>query len=441
MRQRIVSVAITAVTVALVLFAVPLAVVVQQVLFGQAQLELERSALRAAARVGPDFAAGDQVELPPETTRTVGIYDPELRLRAGDGPSVGDQAVRQAARGSITQITVDHTLVIAVPVASAETVIAVARASVPTWVIWSQVMVAWLVLAGLAVAALAVAALVARRQARLLSKPLESLAAVSQQITSGDFAARVEPSEIPEVQRVADTQNAMLNALTELLHRERIFSTQASHQLRTPLTALQLGLERALDQATLTASDQREALTEATEQITQLHRTVDDLLHAARAGPESWLKAKPATLDMVLAQTRNIWHGALAERGRQLAVEATAEADTAAVPGRPVIQIMNVLIDNALSHGSGTVTIRARIIAGATAVDVIDEGDLSMSQDEIFSRHRHGETGQGQGIGLPLARSIAEACGGRLLLAAHSPTRFTLVVPEADLPADHDQRS
>jgi len=428
MRQRIVRVAVAAVVVALALFAVPLGVVVQNTLFSEERLELERAALQAGARVGPDFAAGDDVELPTDPTRTIGIYDPAMRLRAGRGPETGDRTTRRAATGVVAETDEDQQLVVAVPITSSERVVGVVRAAIPTGVTWSHVLLAWLVLAGLAAAAMAAAVLVARRQARLLSAPLEDLSGVSQRVADGDLTARAGESRIPEIHRVADTHNAMVDRLTDLLERERRFSADASHQLRTPLTGLQLVLEQARAHAERPGYDTRPALAEASVQVDLLHHTIDDLLRVTRAGPDSWLNADSTTLGAVLTDTQRLWHGPLAEHGRQLTVSIDRDLAAVPVPGRAVVQIVNVLLDNALRHGAGSVTLDGRGIGDTVAIDVSDEGSIGADPDNLFTRRS--ADGSGHGIGLPLARSIAEACGGRLRLTSPAPTRFSLILPE-----------
>lgn len=428
MRRRITHVAVTAVVVALALFVVPLGVVVRNALFNEERLELERAALHTAISIGPDFAAGDPIDLPEDRTRTIGVYDRSLRLRTGRGPTAGDDVVHRAAHGAVADTTAAHTLVLAIPITSSETVVGVVRAAVPTSITWSHVLLAWLALAGLAAAALTVAVLVARQQGRLLSAPLEQLSAISQRVADGDLTARSQPSRIPEIDQVGDTQNTMVDRLTDLLQRERTFSAGASHQLRTPLTGLQLGLDRARDQAEHPGYDPRPALADASRQVDQLHATIDDLLQITRAGSGSWPSTDTTPLGAVLTDAEQRWHGPLAERGRHLTVHLDRDVTTAPVPGRAVVQILNVLIDNALRHGAGSVTLSGRGIGDTTAIDVADEGSIDADPASLFLRRRH--NGAGHGIGLPLAQSIAEACGGRLRLAAPTPTTFSLLFPE-----------
>jgi hypothetical protein len=137
MRQRVVRVAVGAVAVALVLFAVPLAMMVRSAFFTQERGELERVALAAALHVGPQFASGDKVELPTTVTdNPVGVYDMKMRLRAGRGPGAADEVTRRAAKGVVADGRIGTDLVVAVPVTSAENVVGVVRASVADAVVW-----------------------------------------------------------------------------------------------------------------------------------------------------------------------------------------------------------------------------------------------------------------------------------------------------------------
>jgi len=408
-----------------VLFALPLAIVVRSAFFTQERVELERAALATALHVGPQFASGDQVELPPTAAdNLVGVYDLKMRLRAGKGPGAADPVTRRAGKGVVANGQIGSDLVVAVPVTSGENVVGVVRASVAGAVVWVRVILAWLVMTALAIAALIVAILVARRQARLLSEPLEALAGVSRRIAEGDLAARAEPNVIPEIHQVAQTHNAMVGRLTEMIDKERHFSADASHQLRTPLTGLELGIEAALANP---PADVRPVLLTAARQVRELHRTVDEVLALARLGSDQWLVAVPRPLGQVMGEVESGWHGALAAQGRRLLVDLEPGLTTIEVRGSLVTQILNVLIDNAVRHGRGGVTLHAREMSEALAVDVGDEGSIALDTNAVFDRGTSG--GDGPGIGLALARSLAEASGGRLVLTRRSPTNFTLFLP------------
>jgi len=92
-----------------------------------------------------------------------------------------------------------------------------------------------------------------------------------------------------------------------------------------------------------------------------------------------------------------------------------------------VRQVLSVLLDNAAGHGSGTVTIEVRDAGDALAIDVSDQGSgITVRPEELFTR-RAGRAA-GHGIGLALARSLAEAEGGRLSLTRPVPPTFTLFI-------------
>lgn len=433
MRRRVVRVAVTAVTVALILFGLPLAFVAQRLILSEERGELERTALTAAAAVGPGFGAADPAELPrAEGDKHVAVYDASLRLHVGQGPAAADPVVRAAITGQPSDGIVAGEIVVAVPVSSAETVIAVVRASTSSGVVWQWVLVAWGVLAALAAAALVGSVLVARRQARVLSEPLEALSRAADRVADGDLRARSEPGGVTEIQRVAIAQNAMLDRLTSFLLRERHFSADASHQLRTPLAGLQLTLDNLLDAMTTPAEAAlRPGLTDAAEQVRALEATVTDLLQLSRPTPDEAPAVAPRALATILSDVETRWHGTLAAMGRRLVIRKDTGIgdDDVLVPGFVVVEILAILLQNAVEHGRGTVIVDVRDLGDALALDVADEGAVLVSPITVFERGQSG--GTGTGIGLALARSMVESIGGRLALASVTPTRFSCFLPRS----------
>lgn len=316
------------------------------------------------------------------------------------------------------------TLTVAVPVSHNERVIGVARTSVPAQEVWNRVLLAWGALLGTVLIALGAAVLVARRQARALSTPLEGLSRTSQAVADGDLSARAATCGIPEIDLVAETHNAMVRQLAQLLQRERDFTANASHQLRTPLTGLQLGLEAAL---TAPGSDLRAAIGEALEHATHLNNTIDEVLQLATAGPVTGARASSQPAGELLQRAERRWHGPLAKDGRRLVLAFDPQAASLPVPGRTTEQILDILLDNAHLHGSGTVTVSLRDLGSALALDVADEGTHALDAKSLFARGA--TTGPGSGIGLALARELAGAAGARIALSGTAPTRFTLLLP------------
>ncbi|MFD8717992.1 histidine kinase dimerization/phospho-acceptor domain-containing protein [Streptomyces sp. NPDC059629] len=427
MRQRVVRVALTAALVAVVLLAVPLALAIRSSLYADQRDTLERSALAAAVRVSPDFVTGDPVELPtPPAGGRLGLYDPHLRLRAGSGPRPGDTPVRQALGGAAVRGRAGADLVVAVPVSHAEKVIGVVRASTRAASVRDRVVAAWTLLLGVAVLALTVAVLVARRQARALAAPLEDLSRHCRAVTEGDLAARAAPSSVAEIDQVALTHNEMLQTLSELLRHERDFTANASHQLRTPLTGLQLALEAGLaqdDDARL-----RPVLAEALATTERLHHTVEEVLRLSRSRETARPTTGTIAVRQLLRETEERWHGLFAQDGRRLECAGQDAPADVRVPGASVSEVLGILLDNARMHGRGTVRVAVRDLEDALAFDVSDEGAVTGEPSRLFDRGRTGD-GEGTGIGLALARDLAVSLGGRLSLTSPHPATFTLLLP------------
>jgi signal transduction histidine kinase len=425
MRRRIVTTIIVIVVLAVVGFGIPLGIAVANLYRDEALRRLERDATRASIEVPASARTSrDPIELPTMIDGTrLAAYDASGALLAGDGPNPADAEVFQALNGSPASGSSDGALVFVLPLTSEESVYAVVRASAPEHAVVDRIHRAWLAMSGLAAAVLAFAAVFAIWQARRLSRPVADLASVATLLGQGDFATRARRSGVPEVDAAAAALDATAERLGLLVQRERAFSADASHQLRTPLTGLRVQLESAL----LTPdADPRAAIEEALPAVDRLEAIIDDLLAIGR---DVLPAREPLDVTRVLHDTDARWHGALAARGRRL--EVTIDAGTASPPAaEPAIrQVLDVLVGNAVEHGDGTVRVLARPAGGGVAIEVSDEGQgVNGDADLIFNRRTH--PGVGRGIGLALARSLAEAEGGRLMLRETGPhPTFRLLLP------------
>jgi signal transduction histidine kinase len=199
-----------------------------------------------------------------------------------------------------------------------------------------------------------------------------------------------------------------------------------SHQLRTPLTGLRLHLETALANPTV---DSNTAMTVALGEVDRLERTIDDLLALAR---DVGSDGEPLDVREVIGDVEQSWHGRLAAAGRPLRVEIERDIGTAQASRGAVRQVLDVLIANAQTHGQGAVRVSAQRVPGGVTVDVSDNGPgVEGDTRAIFERRSGGDTNHG--IGLSLARSLAEAEGGRLLLVEPGPKpTFRLVLRAGD---------
>ncbi|MGW7486328.1 HAMP domain-containing sensor histidine kinase [Streptomyces sp. NPDC054786] len=433
MRRRILRAVVIAVVCAVVLFSVPLAVATLRLYRQDETRELQQLAQRVAVTVPADVRhPRDPMELPPvESDTWIGVYDDGARLVTGSGPAGGDSSVRDALAGRVSAQRLGNRLVVAVPVGSGERVRAVVRASSPAARPLQRAVLTWVAMLALAAVAVGVGAVLGTRSSRRLARPLESLARTAGRLETGDLAARAGPSGLPEADAVATALNRAAERIEGLLRRERAFSADASHQLRTALTRVRLELESALAADGEASADPRAALHAALDSLTAMETTVDDLLALARDVPEQ----APLDVRELLADAERRWHGELAAAGRPLRITVVEQLPEAVGSARAGRQVLDVLLSNALNHGVGAVTVTARDATGVVAVDVADEGPGLPAGEDVFAR-RYGDTGRGHDsghrIGLALARSLVDAEGGRLIVSRRAPhPRFTWLIAGA----------
>ncbi|MEU1788007.1 ATP-binding protein [Streptomyces sparsogenes] len=288
----------------------------------------------------------------------------------------------------------------------------------------------------LAVALLAVLAAVflAVRQARRLSAPLTDLAETAERLGSGDPRPRHRRYGVPELDRVADVLDASAERIARMLTAERRLAADASHQLRTPLTALSMRLE----EITLTDDPEtvKEEATIALAQVERLTDVVQRLLTNSR-DPRTG-SAVAFDLDEVVKQQIEEWRPATRSEGRAIVRSGKKGLRAVGTPGA-VAQVLATLIENSLMHGDGTVALRTRVTGNQAVVEVSDEGpgvppDLGA---RVFERTVSGRNSTG--LGLAVARDLAEADGGRLELLQQNPPVFALFLSREAGEAEADE--
>jgi heavy metal sensor kinase len=264
-------------------------------------------------------------------------------------------------------------------------------------------------------AALLLASLLGYLVAGAALRPVERMRARAAEISASRLDERLPVVRSrDEVSRLGETLNAMLARLETSLERERSFVADASHELRTPLAHLQaeveLALERPRDRAELEGALRTVAV--ETDRLSQL---AADLLLLARAD-EGGL---PLRLDHVVARevmegvaTRYARRAADAGRAIEVGGDVTVHVDRLRIE-----QALGNLIDNALRHGSGTISVSARAQDDSAVFEVRDEGAgfpsrLGERAFERFSRAEESRTSPGSGLGLAIVAAVTEAHGG-----------------------------
>jgi signal transduction histidine kinase len=271
----------------------------------------------------------------------------------------------------------------------------------------------------IALAAVGAAALLAGVQARQLARPLERLARSASRVGDGDFsAAAPQPSGIEEIDAIARSLRLSANRVDRMLDSERGFTADATHQLRTGLTGIAMRLEL------LERSDDCDVAAEASAALVQTHElntTLDELLNVARTG--STKERTEVDLTTLVDHQVADWQQRFAEKRRQVVVTTGITQPVLATPGL-VGQVLNVLLDNALRHGRGTVA----ILVQDSSVLLEDEGPGVTTDRALTLFDRPTDHRAAHGRGLALARRLAESDGGRLELVHHNPPVFRLTL-------------
>jgi signal transduction histidine kinase len=262
-------------------------------------------------------------------------------------------------------------------------------------------------------------------------RPLAELDEAVSGLKAGALGARatLTPGP-PELAGVVRRFNAMADRLQELVEAQQAFIADASHQLRTPLTALRLRLETLESEAdTSQRADLEAAITEAH----RLSRLVDGLLALAKveaSKPERTM----IDVDAVVEDRVDAWAPLAEERGVTLGCKTPGSARALAVPGF-MEQILDNLIANALDVSSSNTGVEVRVERRAAWVDVhvVDEGPGLSPAERLrafdrFWRHEGNGREQGTGLGLAIVRQLVRLSGGEVALESAAGKGLDAVV-------------
>jgi two-component system OmpR family sensor kinase len=275
--------------------------------------------------------------------------------------------------------------------------------------------------------ALLLAAFAGYRLAGAALRPVESMRREAAEISSETSGRRLPvPEARDEVRRLGETLNEMLERLDEGLLRERRFVADAGHELRTPLALLRTELELALRRPR-SSEELEAAIRSATEEVERLIRLAEALLVLDSSGAPALQLGALDARELLDAVARRFAARAGADgRAIEMAGGGSFRGDRDRLE-----QALGSLVDNALTHGEGTVRLEAERVEDELVLRVSDDGpgfpdDFVPHAFERFSRADEARTSGGVGLGLAIVDAAARAHGGR---ASASGATVALVLP------------
>jgi signal transduction histidine kinase len=442
MRWRLAAALVAVVAIVLLVQDVPLAFHLERVERDRLETALERDAYVLAQQsedvlegttTAEDVGLGDVVAgYAARTGATVVVTDIRgvaIATSGGDGvgesyanrPEIEAAIEGRFATGERQSETLGEPLVyVAVPVRSGSEVLGAVRLTYPASVIDDRVADRLRTLFAAAAVSIGAAVVVAVVLASGVVRPLRRLRSATDALAGGDLSTRAATDTgPPEVRALAASFDAMAARLERLVDAQRAFAADASHQLRTPLTALRLRLDQAADLVQTDPEAARDRLEAASTEIDRLARLTEGLLALARADGRS---ADTVTVDVAATARDRVadWQPLAGERGVELIVDAPPSARARAVAGA-VEQIVDGYIDNALDVAPTGSTLRVAVERDDSSVvlHVVDQGP-GLDDDQrarAFDRFwQAGGARTGSGLGLAIIRQLATASGGHVEL-------------------------
>jgi signal transduction histidine kinase len=434
MRLRIILLVIAISSLILISFLLPLALVLRTFAADRAV----SSATVQAQWMAPLVATLDVSSLRLAVTQVnaedrnqpVTVFLPDGRVLGP--PAARSAGVRLAAKGRSFATQTHGGVEVLVAVQGLPQGTAVIRTFVPTAELRAGVVRAWLLLCAVGLGLLVLSVAVADQLARSLVRPLSSLAQASHLLAAGDLAARAQVTGPPEVRQVSAGLNRLAARIGELLAHERETVADLSHRLRTPLTALRIDAESLQDTAGM-----EQLLTD----VATLERTVNEIIREARRPTADSATAVCDACEVVAARAA-FWRPLAEDQDRAMAVQVVRGPVLVGVSGDDLAACTDILLENVFAHTpegvAFSVRVSPRAIGGVWLV-VTDEGP---GFGHPHAARRGTSTGGSTGLGLDIARRIAEASGGTLTVGRSASAGGSVTVglgPPGDA-AQQDRR-
>ncbi|MET8753304.1 HAMP domain-containing sensor histidine kinase [Streptomyces sp. NPDC059104] len=423
MRWALVKVCLAVTTMVVLAFAVPLGLVVREMASDRAFSNAERQ----AATMGPTLSiTTDPVQLRKavESTqmgaaRRMAVHVPAIGGAApvdiGEGWA-GARAVaetRSLGRATTARVTGGGSALLQ-PTALGSGDIAVIEILVPESEVSNGVTTAWLVLAGVGLALVVGSVAVADRLGARLVRPAERLADAAHQLGDGRLGARVPEDGPKELRSAAVAFNAMADQVVELLANERELAADLSHRLRTPLTVLRLNAASLGDGP---AAEHTRAAVE------QLEREVDTIIRTAREQRPATTQAAGSAgagcdASEVIRDRMAFWSALAEDEGREVRLAGVDRTVRIPVARPELAAALDALLGNVFRHTpEGTpFAVDVHDAGDAVIVLVSDAGPGIADPDAALRRGNDGRRDGSTGLGLDIARRVAESTGGDVRL-------------------------
>ncbi|WP_116244110.1 HAMP domain-containing sensor histidine kinase [Nocardiopsis sp. FIRDI 009] len=443
MLRRLLAILLPAAFVLVAAVAVPIGGVIAQQRTQDVYVDLLADAGRFAALARTALETDRRDALTQEMARYEDLYGIPAVIVAPDGRVVGGSGSTERLADVVAGVTTrsgvtaalagarpapptavwpwtDEPLVIAEPIGRDSEVVGVVVLVAPTDRLASDVLLAWGWLALASVAPLALLVAAALPLSRWVLRPIRRLDAATTAVASGDLAVHVDAAGgPPELRRLTESFNTMVEVVRRALERQRAFVSEASHQLRNPLASLRLAVENLAPH--LSGPQAREAHEIAVDEATHMHRMLNSLLAATRL--ESVTGTEAVEVAAVLGTRVDRWRALCEARGFTLVTDVP-EGVWAQAPAGGLGSILDELVSNAFRLSGGTrIEVRAEPAEGGdrVRVGVFDDG-VGLPEEERgsavgrFWRSSRHQNVEGTGMGLAIVADLARESGGQLLL-------------------------
>lgn len=342
-------------------------------------------------------------------------------------PEIVEALTGTVSMGRRFSTTVNQELLyVAVPILNGPQTLGAVRITFPASVVDDAVNERLRGISSVAGITLLVSALVALLLATGITRRLSNLKNVTEEFTKGNYKVRAEVNGgAPEIRSLARSFNAMADQLDRLITQQKAFAGDASHQLRTPLTALHLRLERATEMIETDPAGAAERIEAAMVEADRLQRLVEGLLVLSRSENADKVTRDKCDATQIAHERFENWEALAGEQDITLILDVPESAMIYAIPGA-LEQVIDNYVDNALGivPANSTITVKISVESELTKISVIDEGPGIPEADiaKAFNRFwRARSDTHGSGLGLAIVDRLATASGGRAELVNLSP--------------------